>query len=47
MNLALKFRKWIVQSSTRRAVVSLIVFILLWEIGSRSKIGRASCRERV
>lgn len=37
MNPALKFRNWIVQRSTRRAVISLIVFVVLWEIGSRSK----------
>lgn len=29
--------RWLTSQSTRRAIVSLIVFVVLWEIGSRSK----------
>lgn len=28
---------WLVSRSTRRAIVALVVFVVLWEIGSRSK----------
>ncbi len=31
------FVRWITSRSTRRALVALIVFVVLWEIGSRSK----------
>ncbi len=29
--------RWVTSPSTRRAIVSLVVFVVLWEIGSRSK----------
>jgi NitT/TauT family transport system permease protein len=29
--------RWLTSRSTRRAIVALIVFVVLWEIGSRSK----------
>jgi len=37
MQLLTSFGKLFTQRSTRRAVVSLVVFVLLWELGSRSK----------
>jgi sulfonate transport system permease protein len=36
-NAMVKFRKAVLSRSTRRALTSLLVFVLLWELGSRSK----------
>ena len=35
--IIVKLRKHLLNRSTRRAIVSLIVFVVLWELGSRSK----------